>query len=222
LRPHREEFDMKIALSEIWNFSKIIDTDERGWSYHLNAGNVNIQGIAQEVILDLKSDDDFDTELLPSIFTFREILWQPDLYTEASQSLPGLRILKAHCQEIVEVYHEEGKGTSVIYAQLLNGIITACDQAIEALQNERNSVKKVLGDLRTVAFPLIKFFIYHPRNRKDYHIDALNRLNYSVKIMLTQFHGKYTELTEPFWEVSYEKPTVTEATSPPATETNKD
>jgi len=34
---------------------------------------------------------------------------------------------------------------------------------------------------------------------------ALNRLNYAVKIMLTQFHGRYTELQDPYWEVRYTK-----------------
>ena len=42
-------------------------------------------------------------------------------------------------------------------------------------------------------------------NRLDYYRDAVNRLNYAVKVMLTQFNGKYTELADPFWEVTYAK-----------------
>jgi len=38
-------------------------------------------------------------------------------------------------------------------------------------------------------------------NRRDYHMDAINRLNYAVRIMLTQFYGQYSELSEPVWMV---------------------
>jgi len=37
------------------------------------------------------------------------------------------------------------------------------------------------------------------------HKDAVNRLNYAVKIMLTQFHGRYTALQDPYWEVQYKQ-----------------
>ncbi|MFY0607532.1 MAG: hypothetical protein JXR10_12520 [Cyclobacteriaceae bacterium] len=197
---------MKIALSEIWNFSELINSDEQGWSYRLIAGKVLVEDISQEVLVDLKNDGQFDTELLPSVFTFREILWQPDIFTEASKSLPGLRILKAHCEEMVAEYAERDVTSEKLYTALLNGLIEACAAAISSLEEETSSVKKVLGEFRTTAFPIIKFFIFHPQNREDYFKDAVNRLNYAVKIMLTQFHGKYTELSDPYWEVNYAQP----------------
>ena len=50
-------------------------------------------------------------------------------------------------------------------------------------------------------------------NRLDYYRDAVNRLNYAVKVMLTQFNGKYTELADPFWEVTYAKNEMNEKSS---------
>lgn len=194
---------MKIALSEIWNFSELIEDHERGWSYELVAGDVTVSDISQEVLLALKNDPDYDTELLPSIFTFREIVWQPDVFTESAKSLPGLRILKAHCEEIITDYEESELKTWHLYAQLLSGLVSCSGQAIQQMEEENVSVKRALGDFRTAAFPILKFFIFHPQNRIDYYRDAVNRLNYAVKIMLTQFHGKYTELSDPFWRVTY-------------------
>lgn len=196
---------MRIALNEIWNFLDLLDTKEKGWDYALQAGKTVIKEITMETMLSLKKDEGFDTELLPSIFTFREILWQPDVFTEASMSLPSLRILKAYCDEAAAELEENGSETNNVYAQLLKGLGKCSSKAVAGLDKERVDVKKVLGDFRTCAFPIIKFFIYHPMNRKDYFMDAVNRLNYAVKIMLTQFYGRYTELAEPYWIVSFSK-----------------
>ncbi|MEQ8552663.1 MAG: hypothetical protein RIC53_08425 [Cyclobacteriaceae bacterium] len=196
---------MKISLSEIWNFSDLIKADERGWSYRLIAGRVTVDNITQDVLQELRTDPHYDTELLPSIFTFREILWQPDVFIESVSSLPGLRILKAHCEEMIEEYATAPSSTHVVYNELLQGLSASCGVAVAALEEGKSSVNKVLGEFRTAAFPIIKFFIFHPQNRLDYYRDAVNRLNYAVKIMLTQFHGKYTELNDPFWEVIYEQ-----------------
>lgn len=196
---------MKISLSEIWNFSDLIDSNEKGWSYNLVAGDFVVRDISHDMLVELKSDESYDTELLPSIFTFREILWQPDVFTESVSSLPGVRILKAHCEETIGAYEESEVNTFAIYSQLLQGLAQSCEKAITCLEEGKLSVNKTLGIFRTEAFPIIKFFIFHPQNRLDYYRDAVNRLNYAVKVMLTQFNGKYTELTDPFWEVIYQQ-----------------
>ncbi len=198
---------MKIALNEIWNFLNLQNIEEKGWDYALQAGHTVIEEITTETMMAIKSDKNYNTELLPSIFTFREILWQPDIFTEASMSLPSLRILKAFCEETATELDEKGGETNKIYGQLLRGLGKCVARGVAGLDKERVDVKKILGDFRTCAFPIVKFFIYHPMNRRDYFIDAVNRLNYAVKIMLTQFYGRYTELNEPYWVISFKEPT---------------
>ncbi len=194
---------MNIALSEIWNFLSIVDQKEQGWSYTLHAGAVAIKGIDTEVMHHLKKDQAYDTELLPALFTFREILWQPDVFTDASMSLPPLRILKAFCADTVVELMDKEDLTSPIYVSLIKGLGKCTSKTIKSLEKEGPNVQKELGRLRTCAFPIIKFFINHPKNRKDYQMDALNRLNYAVKIMLTEFYGRYSDLAEPYWQISY-------------------
>ena len=196
---------MRISLNEIWNFIEMIDKQERGWSYSLYAGEVRIPDIDHQTLVSLKSDEDYDTELLPSIFTFREILWQPDVFTEATMSLPGLRILKAFSEECAGQLQEVPGPTADIYARLILGLSQAAEASIQQLESGDVLVTKALRDLRKACFPIIKFFIFHPQNRVDYHQDAVNRLNYAVKIMLTQFYSRYTELQDPYWEVNYDQ-----------------
>lgn len=201
---------MKVSQSEIWNFIELIDKAEKGWSYALHAGAVTIPKISQQVLLELKNDQHYNTEILPEIFTFREILWQPDVFKSASQSLPGLRILKAYCEETVKYFEENPTSTHAIYEALLLGISAYCDEAMTLIEGKvsEGTVTKALGDFRKSTFPIIKFFINHPQNRLDYYHDAVNRLNYAVKVMLTEFFGRYTELEDPYWEIRYK-------TSPP-------
>lgn len=194
---------MRIPLNEIWNFTNILDQDEkRPLSFALLAGPAHIDQIAIETIEQLPLSDEYDTELLPSIFTFREILWQPDVYKDKSMCMPGLSILSAYCNDESIKYRAIETQSALIYALLLEQMALACDTAIDKLGSKKNAVAHVLGVLRTTVFPIIKFFIGHPKNRTDYHQDAINRLNYAVKIMITQLHGKYTELHDPVWEVS--------------------
>ena len=196
---------MKIALNEIWNFHKFIKPDEKGWSYVLHAGDVEISGITNEILRSLSENEQYDTELLPSIFTFREILWQPDVFTDTLAGLPSLRILKAFCNESSETAQKTDKAANKIYVPLIKGLGNCCGQATERLQKKKPDIKRIIGDFRIGAFPIIKFFIYHPKNRHDYYVDAVNRLNYAVKIMLTQFYGRYTELEDPYWHVVFDK-----------------
>ncbi|MEQ8240451.1 MAG: hypothetical protein RIA69_14625 [Cyclobacteriaceae bacterium] len=204
---------MKIGLTEIWNFTKMLRKGEQGWSFSLVAGKCKINDIPHEVIQELKVDAHYDTELLPSIFTFREILWQPDVFTEAAMSLPALRIFTAFCQEETNKYEQKGDELSMVYGTLLKNLGQCCEQTMVYLEKSRPDVKRGLGDLRTHAFPIIKFFINHPQNRPDYYQDAVNRLNYAVKIMLTQFHGRYTELEDPYWQVRFKKMVEPESAS---------
>jgi len=198
---------MKIALSEIWNFIDLIGKEEKGWNYALYAGNVRLSPISQDVLVQLKSDTAYNTELLPEIFTFREILWQPDVFTDSAMSLPGLRILKAYCEEYVAQFSEDPTESNRIYSSLIGGLAQNCGEAISKMEGTTREglVTRVLGEFRTYSFPIIKFFIYHPQNRIDYYRDAVNRLNYAVKVMLTQFYGRYTELNDPYWLVSYQE-----------------
>jgi len=196
---------MKIDLREIWNFIDLLDASERGWEFSLEAGIHKVSSIKSETLKLLQQDENFDTELLPSLFTFREILWQPDVFTEAQMSISPLRVLKAFCDESMEGL-EETNEVQQIYLSLLEGMASCCEKAELEITEGKGKVTDVLGHFRTCAFPIIKFFIYHPMNRPDYYQDAMNRLNYAVKIMLTQFYGQYSELTEPHWIVSQSKP----------------
>lgn len=208
---------MKISQSEIWNFIELIDKGEKGWSYALHAGAVTIPKISQQVLIDLKNDTNYNTEILPEIFTFREILWQPDVFKSATQSLPGLRILKAYCEETANYFEDHPTPTHAIYEALLLGISAYCEEAITLIEGKvsEGTVTKALGEFRKSTFPIIKFFIFHPQNRTDYYRDAVNRLNYAVKVMLTEFFGRYTELEDPYWEIKYSTNTSKEKKSTP-------
>ena len=98
---------MRIDLNEIWEFMELAPAPKKGeWNYELIAGDIDIDELKTEDIQNLKNPDYYDTELLPSIFTFREILWQPNVYKTATQCIPQLNILRAFCEEFEEEFEE--------------------------------------------------------------------------------------------------------------------
>lgn len=206
---------MKIDLNEIWEFMELAPhpkTAKEGeeWIYELVSGDITISQLKSEDILNLKKEENYDTELLPSIFTFREILWQPNVYTQPALCIPQLNILKVFCEDYVADMKAEQNGDIWPYFDLLNGLANFCKEALDRINKENDAgeirITSILGDLRKKAFPVIKFFIFHPMNRKDYQTDALNRLNYAVKIMLTQYNNKYYDLRDPYWNVTVGNP----------------
>lgn len=208
---------MKIDLKEIWDFMELVpkpktNNKNHDWIYELVAGKITISKLKSKDISDLKKEENYDTELLPSIFTFREILWQPNVYTQPSLCIPQLSILKVFCEDYVEERKKEQNGNVWPYFNLLRGLAYFCGVALKRIKSVEEGgqirITSILGELRKNAFPIIKFFIFHPMNRKDYQTDALNRLNYAVKIMLTQYNNKYYDLQDPFWNVTVGDPNV--------------
>lgn len=179
---------------------------ELQWLYELVAGDIKISGLTDDDILALKKDGNYDTELLPSIFTYREVLWQPNVYTQPSLCIPQLNILKVFCEEYNTNLKNGTSGVKKLYKKLLEGLGQYCGEAHDQIVNASSAsdvrIPTILGNLRRNAFPIVKFFLFHPMNRNDYQRDALNRLNYAVKIMLTQYNNKYDDLKDPYWMIS--------------------
>ncbi|GEM_PF-484766 len=203
---------MKLPLSEIWEFLDLLDAKPGAWHFDLIAGHVEFKGLSVDDLITINEEDDYDLELLPSIFTYREILWQPNVYAEPQNCLPSLNLLNAYCKEfIAENQKEEARHR--LYNHLLSELSTMAGKAVANITGkDQPDLARILGDFRNQAFPIVKFFIWHPRNRSEHVQDALKRLNYTVKILLTQYHNDYGQLKDPYWEVV--------KTSPSSVDTN--
>ncbi len=190
---------MKLPLTEIWEFLDLLEAKRGAWHFDLIAGHVKYEKLTVDDLISLNEEDDYDTELLPSIFTYREILWQPNVYAEPQNCLPSLNLLNAYCKEFISE-HQSKEARHKLYNHMLGELSALAEQAVEAISGqERPDLARILGDFRNKSFPIVKFFIWHPRNRKEHVQDALKRLNYTVKILLTQYHNDYGQLSDPYW-----------------------
>ena len=195
--------NMNIPFNQIWNFIVLQSEDAYKQYYSLHAANVIINEVDVRMITDLTREKSYDTELLPSLFTYREILWQPNVFEKPKFCMPSIRIFKAFCEEKAEEYDQGKEKKNKIYGGLLQGLAENCGQALNELEKKRQPVyiHKVLKELRKKSFPIVKFFIDHPQNRNDYYHEAINRLNYAIKISITEFNSRFTEFENPFWRV---------------------
>jgi len=213
---------MKIGLNEIWEFLDFASKNKNNWRFALKAGDLTIKNLKYKSLASLKNDKYYDKELINSLFIYREVLWQPIINGSTTASLTPLRVFQNFCKEA-----SEQEGTHPICRELLIGLGLQAKKAIHRLTagNSKTTPKKteqgitakpilpekgasplkILGEFRRDCFPIILFFISHPLNKPDYQKDAWNRLNYSVKVQLTQYNNKYSDLNNPFWEINFEK-----------------
>ncbi|OUU03526.1 MAG: hypothetical protein CBB92_01385 [Flammeovirgaceae bacterium TMED32] len=205
---------MDIPINQIWNFIALRTADTPKQRYSLHAAHVIMAGLDAQSITELTKKKGYDTELLPSLFTYREILWQPNVFEKPQLCTPAIRIFKAFCEEKAAEYDQDKGKMCEIYSGLLKGLAENCVRALKDLEKKRQpvSIHKVLKELRNRSFPIIKFFIDHPQNRNDYYSEAVNRLNYAIKISITEFNGRFTEFEEPFWRVENEQTTLKKET----------
>ena len=68
---------MKVALLEIWDFITVIDAEKIN-RIDLVLGNHQVEDVSATIINEIKEGQDYDTELLPDLFTNTEITWQPN------------------------------------------------------------------------------------------------------------------------------------------------
>ena len=205
---------MDIPINQIWNFIALRTVDTPKQQYSLHAAHVIMAGLDVQSITELTKKKEYDTELLPSLFTYREILWQPNVFEKPQLCTPAIRIFNAFCEEKAAEYDQDKGKTYKIYSGLLKGLAENCVRALKDLEKKRQpvSIHKVLKELRNRSFPIIKFFIDHPQNRNDYYHEAVNRLNYAIKISISEFNGRFTEFEEPFWRVENEQTTLKKET----------
>lgn len=196
---------MKLAFAEIWSFLDIVGDEAHLWSFRLRAGDFLQENITPGLIAQLKEDAFYDPEILPNLFTFREIFWQPNVYPTLNACLTGLKLVANYSHELTEQLDGTEEPTVRLYTELVHHIGQLAVQANEMLSADETAAEKlpaVLGEFRKQAFPVIMLFIHHPMNRADYKEDALRRINFMVKTLIEQYQLRFNDLLLPHWELA--------------------
>ena len=194
---------MKLALEETKSFISLHMDNPDPWKFRLHAG-VYLSDEYDIYELEILLEDQlYDVELLPSIFTYREILWQPNVYANPKLCIPGLKLLQAYCEEFIEGREVDSMPTEALYVGLMRRMAKiSAEAAEEILLSDKEDLPKILGHFRNQAFPIVRFFYWHPMNRREHVAAAKMRMNYTVKILLTQYHNDFSELVDPYWRVT--------------------
>lgn len=193
---------MKLAFSEIWTFLQLTKEEASTWTYKLVAGDCVWEESSLNLIQQVENDPYYDPEMLPNLFTFREIFWQPNVYPTLNGCLTGLKLVTNYSTELAEEYAASAQETHKLYVYLVQHIGKLADLAHEQLaasDTANDQIPGVLGEFRKQSFPVIMLFIHHPMNRADYREDALRRINFMVKTLLEQYQLRFNDLLLPHW-----------------------
>ncbi len=211
---------MKVSLSEIWNTLEVIDSDKIN-QINLVLGNHQVTNVKTEVILKIKNGVDYDTELLPDLFTNSEITWQPNEYASHKDCLAGLNILKHQCEVQMISFSALKTDPGNFYTQLIQKLEDEAKLAVNKITNEETKLSRILGRFRKNIYPSVKFLLEHPANHPQIKFEAVLRQDFMAKTLFNEYHVKFSDLVEPYWElwIGKEPPKVVEVQSQ---ETEKD
>jgi len=190
---------MKIALSEIWDFIDIIGSDKIN-QIDLVLGNRTVTDVKPEVIQEIRKGADYDTELLPDLFTNSEITWQPNEYASDKDCLAGLNILKLQCETQMASYKELNTSVSMFYAELIKKLEDETKLALDKINKEEAKLSRTLGRFRKNIYPTIKFLLEHPANHPQIKFEAVLRQDFMAKTLFNEYHVKFSDLIEPYWQ----------------------
>lgn len=195
---------MKLSFTEVWSFLKLMKGAEESWRLTLVAGNCVWENASHSLVQQLEDDSHYDVELLPNLFTFREIFWQPNVYPSLNACLTGLKLVANYSNELKEEHGNSDEETRKLYVHLVNHIGKLAEEAHEILSGGEQAgeqIPPVVGEFRKQSFPVIMLFIHHPMNRPAYREDALRRINFMVKTLLEQYQLRFNDLMLPYWEI---------------------
>lgn len=190
---------MKVTLSEIWDFISIVSSEKIN-RLDLVLGSHKVEGVSPDVINQIKEGVDFDTELLPDLFTHSEITWQPNEYASHKDCLAGLNILKHQCETQMEAYQNLKTECGDFYASIIQTLQDEVDLALNKITNEETKLSRILGKFRKDIYPAIKFLLEHPANHPQIKFEAVLRQDFMAKTLFNEYHVKFSDLVEPYWE----------------------
>lgn len=191
---------MKVSLSEIWSFIDLISTEKIS-QVDLVLGKNQIDDVSIDVIQQIRKGVGYDTELLPDLFTNSEITWQPNEYASHKDCLAGLNILKHQCEIQTESLNNQSSEVSSFYANLIKKLENETTEVLDTISKEEGKLSRILGKFRKGIYPTIKFLLEHPANHPQIKFEAVLRQDFMAKTLFNEYHVKFSELIEPYWQV---------------------
>ncbi len=189
---------LQLEFSELLNFINLTEDGQR-YDYSLKAGIVDTEKLDKDDLDHFFNEQHrLDQEILPTLFTYREILWQPNTFPDHKLPEVSIKILKSYCEELLgdaAIHHNK------VVSCLINGEVKICEKALRSI-DDGEYLNHILGIFRKDSYPIIKFFINLPGVKLEYYQEAIHRLNFFIKILLTQFNFNLSDLMDPYWHIS--------------------
>ncbi len=90
--------------------------------------------------------------------------------------------------------------TGKFYAELIQKLEDETKLALDKTTNEETKLSRILGRFRKNIYPTIKFLLEHPANHPQIKFEAVLRQDFMAKTLFNEYHVKFSDLIEPYWE----------------------
>ena len=195
---------MRLPYEEIWSALRIIPQLFTRCQLDLCLGDYCFFDLSEEMLLQLREKESCDKEILPVLFSERELFWQPNLQPSLSAWYTRFSTFIFFIDHYVELLKKNDSPADYLYAAILHDL-KAKARHIQKSFAETASISsqlrfQTLTRFRIAVYPHILFFMRHAYMPVAEIHTAENRLD----IMMQSIPRSYRLLQllrEPYWQL---------------------
>ena len=209
---------MRLPFEEIWAAMEIIPQFFLRCRLDLCLGDYRFSNISEETLLHLQEEESCDKELLPVLFSEREIFWQPNLQPSLPAWYTRFNTFIVFINQYVDLLKRNDSPVDYLYAAVLHDLKTKARRVqksfTEASNTSSQSQLQSLLRFRIATYPHVLFFMYHPYMPVAEVYTTKKRLDLMIQ-SIPRTHRLLQLLTEPCWRLQLlsEAPSSTKKTS---------
>lgn len=203
---------MRLPFQEIWDATVLVPDFFPKYRVDLYLGDYCFQALSQEMLQQLQQPSSCDSDLLPVLFSEREIFWQPDMQPSLNAWCTRFNIFNDFLHHYTEALKNQDTSVDYLYAAILHDLKTKATYTQNMLKNSVQATPQVqyrfIARFRVATYPHILFFLRQPHVPLIAARYAENRLDLMIRTLLLKNKIPLRVLVEPRWQLQVHTPST--------------
>ena len=196
---------MRLPFTEIRDASRLIPHLFKQYRTDLWIGSYCFDEFSPSMLKQFLNPESYDDELIATLFTERELFWQPNMNPSLTAWLTRFNMLKVFVKEYIEKLKAHDTPIDYLYAGILYDMTLHIEKVQEQLTSSTTSNLELLFQnvmkFRLSVYPHITFFMRHPFTPETELKYAQNRLHIMIHTLFLKGGYAFRLFQDPYWQI---------------------